>query len=482
MPSPEGASVHERWALFRFAVVGPLLADPPDKGELAARLRALADTSWQHPISGEPLSVGFSSIERWLSLARGAPADPVGALRDKVRSTAGSTVLGDAVVQALGRQYAEHKSWSYKLHADNLRALAELGPELGAVPSDSTVRRYMKRTGWVRLSRQAEKRERKQNERGVGAREVRSYEVAFVHALWHLDFHQAKRRRVLYPDGHYGEAHLMAVLDDRSRLCCHAQWYPEETSEALVHGLSQAMLKRGLCQGLMTDNGAAELAAEVTEGLARLGITHERTLEYSPHQNGKQEKFWDQVEGRLMAMLEGKQPLTLAFLNDATQAWVEGEYNQARHDELGTSPAAVVLAARSVGRDAPTVERVRQAFTKQLVRTQRRSDGTLSIEGVRFELPSAYRHIRKIVVRVARWDLTVAWLVDPQSGAVLGPIYPLDKQRNAERPRAQLVETAPAVAPSGIAPLMEKLMRDYARTGLPPAYVPHPSQSEASNA
>ena len=34
----------------------------------------------------------------------------------------------------------------------------------------------------------------------------------------------------------------------------------------------------------MSDNGAAMLAAEVTEGLARLGILHETTLAYSPYQ------------------------------------------------------------------------------------------------------------------------------------------------------------------------------------------------------
>ena len=48
----------------------------------------------------------------------------------------------------------------------------------------------------------------------------------------------------------------------------------------------------------MSDNGSAMLAEETTEGLARLGVSHETTLPYSPYQNGKQECFWAQVEGR----------------------------------------------------------------------------------------------------------------------------------------------------------------------------------------
>ena len=34
----------------------------------------------------------------------------------------------------------------------------------------------------------------------------------------------------------------------------------------------------------------------------------------NPYQNAKQESFWGRVEGRLMAMLEGEQALTLELL------------------------------------------------------------------------------------------------------------------------------------------------------------------------
>jgi transposase InsO family protein len=67
---------------------------------------------------------------------------------------------------------------------------------------------------------------------------------------------------------------------------------------------SQAIQKRGLPRALITDNGPAMVADEVTQGLLRLGIVHERTLPYSPYQNGKQEAFWGTVEGRLLAMLD----------------------------------------------------------------------------------------------------------------------------------------------------------------------------------
>ena len=104
---------------------------------------------------------------------------------------------------------------------------------------------------------------------------------------------------------------LFGVLDDRSRLACHLQWYLSESAENIARGLSQAMQKRGLPRAAMSDNGAAMTATEITEGLAKLGILHQTTLPYSPYMNGKQEVLWGSVEGRLMAMLEGVDDLTL---------------------------------------------------------------------------------------------------------------------------------------------------------------------------
>jgi hypothetical protein len=57
--------VHEQWAHLRFAVVGWLLAAPPEKGELRAAITDLAQRTWQHPTTGEPVRFGFSTIERW---------------------------------------------------------------------------------------------------------------------------------------------------------------------------------------------------------------------------------------------------------------------------------------------------------------------------------------------------------------------------------------------------------------------------------
>jgi hypothetical protein len=282
---------------------------------------------------------------------------------------------------------------------------------------------------------------------------------------------------VLTATGEWATPQLLGVLDDRSRLACHVQWYlRDENAEDLVHGLSQAMQKRALPRALLTDNGPAEIAAEVAQGLARLGVLHETTLAHSPYQNGKQECFWAQVEGRLLAMLESCRDLTLAMLNEATQAWVELEYHRTVHAETGETPLARFLAGPDVGRPSPASAALRLAFMAEEHRAQRKSDGTVSLAGRRFELPSRYRHLERVAVRWARWDLGHVYLVDDRTGAVLCRLFPLDRTANADGVRRALEPIAPrpAAAPPapGIAPLLEKLLADYRATGLPPAYLP----------
>jgi putative transposase len=146
-----------------------------------------------------------------------------------------------------------------------------------------------------------------------------SHEVDFVGGLWHLDLHSGSQP-VLTRAGTWATPLALAVPDDCSRLVCQVQWYLDESTESLVHSFSRALQRRGLPRALMTDNGAAMLAAKFIGGLHTLGIGNQTTLPYSPQQNGKQEVFWGGLEGRLMAMLEGMSELRLELLNTATRA------------------------------------------------------------------------------------------------------------------------------------------------------------------
>ena len=434
--------VHERWAHLRFSVIGQLLAAPPAKGELKAAIAALAARTWQHPTTGDPVRFGFATIERWYYRALKERSDPVGVLRRKLRADAGQQVaIGDAVRQAVLAQYAAHKSWSVQLHHDNLVALAETRPELKPVPSYATLRRFMSANGLAKRRRVTSRRTdgAERAEARIADREVRSYEAEYVNGLWHWDCHHGSRK-VLTQRGEWVTPILFGVLDDRSRLACHLQWYLAETAEVIAHGLSQAFQKRGLPRAALSDNGAAMTAAEITAGLTRLGVLHHTTLPYSPYQNAKQEAFWGPVEGRLIAMLEDVPDLTLAVPERSHPG-----LGRARVQPQGPTPRSakrrIARFLAGPGRDA-AVSRQRRAppclHPHRSPHAARRATAPSSSTGAasRFRTATAISPASRSAT--PRWNLGLVHLVDERTGHVLARLYPQDKTQNASGLRRSL--------------------------------------------
>ena len=148
------------------------------------------------------------------------------------------------------------------------------------------------------------------------------------------------------------------------------------------------------------------------------------------------------------------------------------------------SPVERFAHAPDVLRDSPSSESLRDAFRLETKRIQRRSDGTIPLDGVRFEIPARYRHFRAVTVRYARWDLGRVDLVDERSGTILAPIYPLDKAANADGRRAAIepggtdMPTPKQPRTSGeLPPLLKRILQEYSATGMPPAYLPKTSSS-----
>jgi len=93
-------------------------------------------------------------------------------------------------------------------------------------------------------------------------------------------------------------------------------------------------------------------------------------------------------------------------------------------------------------RPSPDSAALRLAFTRTERRTQRRSDGTVVIDTRRFEVPNAFRHVDRVLVRYARWDLSQVHPVDEHSGQISARLYPLDKSANANGIRRPLEPVA----------------------------------------
>ena len=474
MTQPNSRHRRQRWALLRLEVIGHLLASPPQDGALQASLKALAQSTWRHPLTGADVRFGFSTIERWYLRSR-KHADPVARLTAQGRADAGAQrAISAEVAAAIRAQYAQHPHWSVQLHYDNLKA----DRVAAAVPSYPTVRRFFAAQG---LHRVVPNRGRPLGAlKPSGPNEIRSYEATHVGSMFHLDGHTCSVP-VLLRSGQWIQPLGICVIDDHSRLIAHLQWYAStENTECLVHCFSQAVQRRGLPRLVHADNGSAMISGEFAQGLDRLGIDYRRIRPGKAWQNGKQETLWQRVEERLIAMLKGEPNLTLEQLNESTYAWAEFEYHTTLHRELnGATPLERFTRAASVLRPSPGSQDLRRAFRIEITRRQRLSDGTVSIDGRRFEVPQAFGHLRQVHLRYARWDLSCADIVDAREGTALATIHPLDKARHAQGRRKPRVAMDPSLALAQptpehqSAPLLRKLLAQFAATGLPAAMIHH---------
>ena len=450
-------------ALLRLTVIGGLLSAPPPRGGLQAAIKRLSETDWTD-LDGRTRRFAASTIEGWYYKALNSDLDVMAPLRRRQRSDFGSRRSVSApLLEALAEQHRDWPWWSVELHHRNLAAKAAADPALGTVPSYSTLRRVMRERGMRRFPRSK-----------AGGTEVvtdrLAYEVAHTNGLWHADFHHGKCR-VAGRDGVLRTPILFAAIDDHSRILCHAQWYPAETAEAFAHGLRQAFQKMGLPRALMTDNGSAMKSSEVQSGLRDLGIHFSPTPPGQPQGNGKIEHFWAALESRLVAMVDPDGPPDLAQLNDWTQAWIAADYHARTHREIRATPLERLQSSPGRGRPCPEPARLRFVFQRPVRRRQRFSDHTVTVKGVRYQVPPQWHHMESLTLRYASWDLSRADLVDPARQHVgLSVLRPVDPGRNAARPRRKTRSRAPAPeGPRPMAPYLQQMLEDRkARGGVAP--------------
>jgi putative transposase len=219
---------------------------------------------------------------------------------------------------------------------------------------------------------------------------TKAFEVSWANQLWMTDGMWGPSLPVEL-GGKPVRTHLLALIDDCSRLCPHGQYYPAEKIECFLDLFKHALRSRGIPEKLYTDNGSLFTSEHLRTVCANFGIRLIHAKPYAAWSKGKIERFFLTVQSDFEQRLVFEPAKTLAELNERFWHWLETEYHRRAHRGLDGESPQERFRQRSEGlRTIPMDMDVDGLFLKRTTRRVRR-DATITLNGRLFEVPVSLR-------------------------------------------------------------------------------------------
>jgi transposase InsO family protein len=269
----------------------------------------------------------------------------------------------------------KHPSWGPK------RIEHQLGRQsVKPMPSEASIYRCLKRHNLIELRRRKKRRD-----------EFRRWERDRPMQLWQMDVMGG----VLLDDG--TDLKVVTGVDDHSRFCVAAGLVPRATSRAVCEVFKAAMLRYGVPDEVLTDNGKVftgrfgQHKAEVMfDRMCREnGISHRLTAPRSPTTTGKIERFHQSLKKELLV---DRTFGSFSEAQEAIDAWVH-DYNTERpHQALEMAVPADRFRLVPESKDPSSVPVfVEEEQHGQWVLRRVGSNGVVSVDNQMFSVGNAFK-------------------------------------------------------------------------------------------
>ena len=135
------------------------------------------------------------------------------------------------------------------------------------------------------------------------------------------------------PDNKPVQTYLSVLIDDHSRFLLEARWYASQDAVIVEDTFHRAILKWGVFDSCMSDNGKQYVSTQLIRTMERLGIHYIQAKPYSPWTKGCVERFNAFVDS-FLAEARLQKFSSLDELNGSWDAWVEEYYHKKAHEGL----------------------------------------------------------------------------------------------------------------------------------------------------
>lgn len=310
----------EKWAQFRFEVIGELLNKNLDRAERIRIRKEILSRTFIRP-DGKAWKVAERTLSEWIQRYE----------KGGLRELANRVDKRKGAMKALDPQILEQAK-TLRLALPS-RSIQDIRSHLKYVSNvdiakiaPATLNRHLNRIGAVKDKDYSEK----------GA--FQHFQKAHINQMWQSDCTDG-----LYlpdPKGLKEVRHttLITCIDDASRFCVHGQFYFGERLTDLLDCFRTALISRGKGSVLYTDNGSIYKAGNFAKICSELGVTLKHCEVQHPEGKGKQERHYLTIQMRFYKEAKKSGIQTLQELNEFFWAWLDECYHKVNHSELGMTP------------------------------------------------------------------------------------------------------------------------------------------------
>jgi len=188
--------------------------------------------------------------------------------------------------------------------------------------------------------------------------------------------------------GKLRKAILIAFLDDASRRVLYSHFSFSENALEFERGILHILRSHGRPRRIYTDNGSTFVSDQTRRILDTLGIPLIHSRPGMPKGRGKIERFFRTVRTQFEITLDPSSIRSIQDYDMRFRSWLESEYHRQPHSGLGgrTPLDAYLEGTAHIFRLDPTID-LDEVFCHEESRTVA-NDGTVSVDGIRYEVPS----------------------------------------------------------------------------------------------
>ena len=392
-------------ALFKYSLIAPLITETFTQATAKEYLEEVSAKEYNTPQGVREYAP--ATIKEWLRLYRRFGID---ALYPKIRSDKGKS-------RNLSKD-AKEFIVSTKLNFPK-RSAKSIYQELiakGYVSYDqislSTIQRFISKSNL--------------SSHKLKAVDRKAFEFEYPNECWQSDISVGPYLNI---GSKKYKTHIIAIIDDSSRLIIHAEAFFDDNLLSLLSVFKKAVAKRGVPKKLFVDNGKVYKSNQMQFICASLGTILSFARPYSPQSKGKIERWFRTLQDQWMNVINWNDFSSIEELNGSLFKYVEEDYNSKIHSSIKEKPIDKFIRHIDLIKFIPTKQEIDYIFLYRVNRKARK-DATISIQTIFFEVPLKYVG-DTLNIRYDPTCMDKAYIFSEEN-LLLDTIYPVNKIDNSK--------------------------------------------------